>query len=248
MASDSFARGGSARSVPDPDKEAYEEMIRRRRALQSNRETSSSAAGTTGPQQRPRAPSGPVDYVAAGIAGILNGPREARREVEQGHPIKGVAHAATAAADLELGRSIVNGVRRGAFKVSGSHSWGATRKWMGKKGLAEDGQHVHHWAIPNGRWGKRVPDFIKNQPWNGRPMETPLHHIRTHGASRKFGLPQFNVFERYWHATPGWWKAANASLAGHAIEAVEHGGEHNTKPLASRHQAEPGKARAQVRH
>jgi hypothetical protein len=239
VAGDSFERGGNARSVPDPDKEAYEEMIRRHRVLQGKREAR--RAGTTGPQPHPPAPSGPVDYVAAGIASVLNGPREARREVEQGHPIKGVVHAATAAADLELGRSIVNGVRRGAFKVSGSHSWGATRKWMGKLGVAGDAQHVHHWAIPKGGWGKRVPDFIKNQPWNGRPMETPLHHVRTHGASRKFGLPQFNALERYWHATPGWWKAANGSLAGHTAEGVGHGGDHRVKPPPGHHGDESNK-------
>lgn len=222
MAGDSFERGGSARSVPDPDKDAYEEMIRRHRGLQDKREASS-RAGTTEPQQpHPHAPRGPADYVAAGIAAVLNGPREARREVEQGHPIKGAVHGVTAAADLELGRSVVNGVRRGAFKVSGPHDWKSVRKWMGEKGFAAPRQPVHHWAVPQREWGKVVPDWIKNQPWNGRPMETELHHIRTHGRSLKFDLPRFNPLERYLHATPRWWKAANASAAGHAAELADH--------------------------
>jgi hypothetical protein len=158
--------------------------------------------------------------VAAGIARILNGPRQARHEVEEGHPLRGAVHAATAAADLELGRSVLSGVRRGAFKISGSHGWKATRKWMGKRGFAAKRQPVHHWAIPQGGWGKVVPDFIKNQPWNGRPMETVLNHIRTHGAAPSFGLPRFNALERYWHATPTWWKAATGSMVGHDIQNI----------------------------
>jgi hypothetical protein len=160
--------------------------------------------------------------MAAGIAHVLSGPREARHEVEQGHLVRGIVHGATAAADLELGRSIVNGVRRGAFKVSGPHDWKSVRKWMGQQGFAAKRQPVHHWAIPQRGWGKVVPDWIKNQPWNGRPMETTLHHIRTHGQSLKFGLPRFNALERYWHATPRWWKAANASAVGHTAGPTGH--------------------------
>ena len=86
---------------------------------------------------------------------------------------------------------------------------------------------MHHAFIPNNRWGKAVPDVIKNQPWNLKATETPLHHIRIHGRSRKFGLPQFNVLERYWHGTPTWWKAANGSVAGHGVQAVvDHLGGH----------------------
>jgi len=166
-------------------------------------------------------PHGAVDYLAAGIVHVLNGPREARQEVERGHLLKGIVHGATSAADLEFGRSVVNGVRRGAFKISGPHDWKSVRKWMGEKGLAAEREHVHHWAIPQNGWGKAVPDWIKNQPWNGRPMETTLDHIRTHSRSLKFDLPRFNALERYWNSTPRWWKAANASAAGHAVELTD---------------------------
>ncbi len=82
------------------------------------------------------------------------------------------------------------------------------------------GQHVHHGLIPNGGWGKAFPDFIKNQPWNLKFTETPLEHIRIHGQSHKFGLPQFNVVQRYFYGTPTWWKAAKASAVAHAAEPV----------------------------
>jgi hypothetical protein len=172
-------------------------------------------------------PRGPVDAMAAGIARVLNEPREARREVEQGHVVRGLVDAATAAADLQLARGVIRGVHRGHVKLGGSHSHKQTRKWLGQKGLAEKGQHAHHALIPNNGWGKAIPDVIKNQPWNYKMTETPLHHIRIHGASRKFGLPQFGVLERYLHGTPTWWKAANGSALGHGVQATaNHLGSH----------------------
>lgn len=209
LGSDSFERGGRPRSVPDADGEAYNEMIRRHRQAMASRESAP-----------PSAPRGPVDTIAAGIAHVLNGPREARREVEQGHVVRGLIDGAMATPDLELGSSAANGIWRGSFKLGGSHSWGATRKWLGKAGLAEKGQHMHHALIPNNGWGKKIPDVIKNQPWNLKATESPLHHTRIHGRSLKFGLPQFNALERYWHGTPTWWKAANGSAVVHAGRAL----------------------------
>jgi hypothetical protein len=204
LGGDSFERGGQPRSVPDPDGKAYDEMIRRHRQMTARRE----------------AAHAPVDAIATGIAQVLNGPREARREVEQGHVVRGVVDGMTAAADLQLARGVIRGVRRGHVKLSGSHSQKQTRKWLGQKGLAEKGQHAHHALIPNNGWGKAIPDVMKNQPWNYKMMETPLHHTRIHGASRRFGLPQFNVLERFWHGTPTWWKAANGSAAGHGVQEI----------------------------
>jgi len=219
---DSFERGGHPRSVPDPDGKAYDEMIRRHRQVMARRENAgqlvNEGAGQTDPTAH--APHGLVDAIAAGAAHVFNEPREARRQIEQGHVVRGLVDGATAAADLELGRSVVRGLRRGSFKLSGSHSLKQTRKWLGQKGLAENGQHAHHALVPNGGWGKAIPDFIKNQPWNYKMTETPLHHIRIHGASRKFGLPQFNAVERYVHGTPTWWKAANASGLGHGTQGI----------------------------
>jgi hypothetical protein len=207
LGGDSFERGGRPRSVPDPDGKAYDEMIRRHRQMMARREAA-------------HAPRGPVDAIVAGVVQVLNGPREARREIEQGHVVRGVIDGITAAADLQLARGVIRGVRGGPVKLGGSHSSKETRRWLGQKGLAEKGQHAHHALVPNKRWGKAIPDVVKNQPWNYKMTETPLHHTRIHGASRKFGLPQFNMVERYWHGTPTWWKAANGSAAGHGVQAV----------------------------
>jgi hypothetical protein len=217
MRSDSFDRGGQPRSVPDHDHEGYERMIKAHKAMSEARESGASSQGRSSP-----APHDAVDQLVAGIVHILNEPRAARREVERGHPIKGAINGVAAAADIELGRSVAGGIDQGALKASGSHAWKATRKWMAKTGRAAKGQHVHHALIPNGGWGKLVPDVIKNQPWNLKAMESPLHHIRIHGRSLRFDLPRFSAIERYWHGTPTWWKAANASVAAHVAEPATH--------------------------
>lgn len=50
---------------------------------------------------------------------------------------------------------------------------------MGKKrGMLAPKQHGHHWAIPQNGWGKNVPDRIKNQPWNIKPMPSAEVHGR----------------------------------------------------------------------
>lgn len=208
------------------DGEAYDEMIRRHRQVTAKRE------GASAP---PDGPHGPVDAIAAGIAHVLDGPREARREVVRGHVFRGLIDGATAAADLEFGRSAVSGIRRGSVKLSGSHSWGATRKWLGRAGLAEKNQQMHHALIPNSGWGKEVPEVIKNQPWNLKATESPLHHTRIHGRSLKFGLSRFNAAERYWHGTSTWWKAANGSAAGHAVQAIADHLPHHSQPARPGH-------------
>jgi hypothetical protein len=92
------------------------------------------------------------------------------------------------------------------------------RPWMGEKGHLKEGQHGHHGLIPQNGWGKAVPNKIKNQPWNIKPMPDAATHMKIHGL---FGHPKFNPLERYWHGTPGWWKKANGSVAGHAVTAEE---------------------------
>ena len=225
LSSNLFERGGRPRSVPDPDKTAYDEMIQRHRVLVARQERVDRPADNSGEASRPfvqsAVPSRPIDTVMADIVHVLNGPREARRKVVAGHIVRGLLDGATSAADLELGASVEKGIRKGAFKVTGSHSWRQTRKWLADKELAAKNQHVHHALIPNREWGKWVPEIIKNQPWNLKAMETPLDHIRIHGRSRKFDLPRFNRLQRYWYGTPRWWKAANGSLAGHISEFVD---------------------------
>lgn len=229
MASGSFARGGQPRSVPDPDGEGYDAMLRQHGANAGGNSTNLRARA----QQRTKAVTGParppteIDSVAAGIAKVLNGPREARRELEQGHTGRAIVDGATAVADLLWGGLTVRGLLMGKLKVRPPFDWRTkpwteergARQWMGDKGFMKKDQPAHHALIPQNGWGKSVRDAIKNQLANIKPSDN-LTHTRIHSASRKFDLPRFNMLERYWHGTPTWWKAANASALEHATQAA----------------------------
>jgi len=227
--SGSYARGGQPRSVPDPDGDGYDEMLRQHGAKAG----SNTAKRGGAPQPQAKAVTGTqrppteIDSVAAGIAQILNGPRAARRELEQGHTGRAIVDGATAAADLVWGGLTARGLIKGKLKLKPPFDWRTppwtegrgAREWMGDKGFVEKGQPAHHAVIPQNGWGRFVPDAIKNQLANIKPSDN-LTHTRIHSASRKFDLPRFNMLERYWHGTPTWWKAANASILGHATKAA----------------------------
>jgi len=110
-------------------------------------------------------------------------------------------------------------IGKGAWKL-GSNTWGATRKWLGKNEMAEPGQEVHHWLIPQGGWGESIPDMIKNQPWNLMPMESQAFHNSVHGI----GKDPFGLLGRYWYGSPDWAKAAAGSVGGRAIDSGRGGG------------------------
>lgn len=77
------------------------------------------------------------------------------------------------------------GVLNGSFLIKqGSHTWTATRRWLGKHVWdLKPGQQVHHWFIErNSTFGKRIPEYIKNQPWNLNPMPSAKYHAELHHA------------------------------------------------------------------
>lgn len=71
----------------------------------------------------------------------------------------------------------------------------------GTKGLPVDN---HHWAIPQGKWGKHVPDFIKNHPWNIQSLSRDSHQFLHSSAS--------NIFQKWNLGVPAWAKGAQAGL------------------------------------
>jgi hypothetical protein len=98
-----------------------------------------------------------------------------------------------------------------AFK-SGSHTWKATRSWLGRTGQAAKGQEVHHWMLQrNQGLGKYFPNSVKNQPWNLMPMPSRAFHQSLHGNGT------MNLVERVWHGTPTWFKSATVSGGGRVM-------------------------------
>ena len=140
--------------------------------------------------------------------------RQAVNDFSEGRYVWGSVNTVMAVSDIFLIKTVATIGAKGAWKA-GSATWGATRKWFGKKGYAKAGQHVHHGVIPRGGWGKSVPDVIKNNPFNLKPLDPPsgvsmdAWHKMVEGK-----LPGLNPAERWWHGTPDWLRYAEISGAG----------------------------------
>ena len=221
---------GEPRSVGDPDKEAYDAMIQEHKRRADGPASSGAghqpvvgakqpapASPPAKPATTPPPPTAPQSFAesAFGFA------RKGRKEWEDGHPIQGMIDAGSGLADLIVVQEMGGGLLKGGLKLKGPMAWRSRpweeagfRKWLGEQGFLKPGQHGHHSLIPNNGWGKQIPDWFKHQPWNIKPMESPVMHGRIHG--KYMGLPQFNVLERYWYGTPLWWKALNGAVLGAA--------------------------------
>lgn len=166
--------------------------------------------------------------------------REAIADFQEGDLAGGILNTVLAGSDLFLGASVAKGLAKGgAFAVKGmvgrraAPNWRNLRSQMEKRGLIEKGQHGHHWLIPQNKWGKHVPDIVKNHPLNIKPMPTVARVRDTgrgvdylssmHGRldNQYMGLQRFNPAQRYWYGTPDWWKAANAKMIGHPAEVID---------------------------
>jgi hypothetical protein len=128
--------------------------------------------------------------------------RSAVDHFENGNYWRGTGYTLLAITDVFLVKSLVVGagklISNTAFKT-GSHSWKATRAWMGRKGLAEKGQHVHHIFLHRNQGiGKYIVNSIKNQPWNLKAIKpigkikSALVHQAIHRKSKRFSLNLVN--------------------------------------------------------
>jgi hypothetical protein len=203
----SYARGDQPRSVPDVDGPAYEAAMRKQRANNARQE-----------EEWWRKHPG----VAESFVPVWGSAREAVADAAEGDYIGAAANGALAATDLAGGGYVMKSLAKGGLRLGASHAWKDTRRWMGEKGLLEPGQHGHHWLIPQRGWGAKVPDVIKNQPWNIKGMASPQLHTRIRTGTQS-GLPRLTPLERYVHGTPSWWKVKNGMTAGHVAVGVEEG-------------------------
>jgi hypothetical protein len=208
---------GKPRSVPDPLAEPYNEMIRQEQASRDRAD----AAG-------PNSPRGPVGHpgFAESLIPVWGSGREAVADFREGDYAGAALNGALAASDLFLAGSVAKGIAKGGFYVARNaakkapYAWKTeVRPWMGEQGYLLPRQHGHHWAIPQNGWGKRVPDAIKNQPWNIKPMPSPEVHGRLTGSYK--GKPRFNAVEGYVQGTPTWSKVATGAAVGHPAGAVK---------------------------
>lgn len=96
-----------------------------------------------------------------------------------------------------LGGGVLNAALKGAFrfKTVGSHTWGATRSWMNRRGIQmiQPGQQRHHWLFERNQGiGQYVPDAIKNQPWNTNPISSQFNNwLGRHPSLAWLGAPSW---------------------------------------------------------
>ncbi|MFL5297365.1 MAG: hypothetical protein ACJ798_13370 [Phenylobacterium sp.] len=212
MPSNSFERGGQPRSVPDPDKAAYDEMIRRSKML-GDREFNLAE------------PEGFPDVghpgVAESLVPVWGSGREALADLHDGDYPGAAFNGVMAASDVVLLKALIGGLAKGGLKMSGPYVWRNARKeaesarqWLGRKGFLKPNQPGHHWAFEQ---KGPVPDQIKNQPLFVHGMEDAVQHGRVHGPYTVDGvkLPRFNMAQRYWYGTPDWSKAWTFSAPAH---------------------------------
>ncbi len=140
--------------------------------------------------------------------------REAVADLQEGDYLGGALNAGLAVTDAIPAKAVAGALEKGAWKA-GSHTWSATRKWLGKRGYADFGQEMHHWGIPQGGWGKIFPDWAKNSLLNLKAMPSPEIHRLVHD-------PRANPFLRYHYGTPDWWKASKVSAGGRGVDAWRH--------------------------
>jgi len=239
--SGSYARGDEPRSVPDPDRLLHQAAARKQRAYNEAQEAELARKRAEAVQRakylgdrtfglaesNPQAKIGhPNEWEA--LIPIWGPGREAIADAQDGDVLGAVGNGLLAASDLVPAKAVVGAVAKGAVKVGGSHVWRTkpwekaqgVRQWMGEKGYLKPGEHGHHWAIPQGGWGRAVPDWVKNQPWNIHGTDA-VTHGRIHGRYTVDGvkLPQFNPLERLRRGTPDWFQATSSSVAGRGVAA-----------------------------
>lgn len=163
---------------------------------------------------------------AESLIPVCGSGREAVADFQEGDYAGAALNGALAASDLFLAESLAKGLGKGTFYVAENaaknpYDWDRyVRPWLGKeRAMLAPLQHGHHWLIPQNRWGKNVPDWIKNQPWNIKPMPDAVTHWRI--DHRVGALPRFNPAQRYWYGTPAWSKVATGAAVGHPVAAAK---------------------------
>jgi RHS repeat-associated protein len=143
--------------------------------------------------------------------------RAAINDFQNGNYGWGLFNTGMAVSDVFLFKSVGTALGKGVWKF-GSNTWGATRKWAVKNGYAIPWQDIHHWVIPRNQWGKIIPNWFKNQPWNFSPLPQKFKdmgytwseiHRAIEGKSSPLTL---NFAERLWYGSPMWPWALGTSL------------------------------------
>jgi hypothetical protein len=155
-----------------------------------------------------------------GFVPIWGSGRAAVDDFQNGRWGWGSFNAVMAVSDLALVKTAGTIVVKGAWK-GGSHTWKATRAWMGRAGFAEKWQHVHHAIVEQQYFRGTWWEAVFNQPWNLKALKPPPGismdewHRMVDGRD-----PGLYAIERWWHGMPDWLKWAEISTGGDVVTAV----------------------------
>jgi hypothetical protein len=230
-----FMPRGEPQSVPDPDGDAYDEMLRRFRARSETGDQVSDddISGASGDDQlhggsrddqlQGGRVSGGIDWrqhpgFVESLVPVWGSAREAAADYQDGNYLGAAINTGLAASDLIPGAFVAKGLEkagiRTALDVGKSAAWKNVRERMGRAGYFAEDQVGHHWLIP--QRAKWVPERIRNNPANIIPMAASMHK-RMHGNDRIENLPMFSVGEKLLNGTPTWFKAVTAQTTGNLL-------------------------------
>ncbi len=102
----------------------------------------------------------------------------------------------------------------------GHWSQGVSHQLRSRWGLVGTNAELHHWAIPQGGWGRAIPNYIKNQAWNIKIAESRAAHAMIDTAFSVKGVSPYPVLVRPLLAMPNWARVATLSTgvgAGYGI-------------------------------
>ncbi len=151
---------------------------------------------------------------------IWGSARSAINHFQNGRWFQGSFQTAMAVSDVFLVKSIATMASKGLWKF-GSHSWGATRKWLGKRGYADKYQHVHHGVVEQASYRGTQWESLFNQPWNLKPLNPkPGYSMDQWHKMIEGKLPGLNPAERWWYGTPDWIRYVEMSYGGRLVETV----------------------------
>ena len=158
--SDSYAYGGQPRSVPDPDKDAYDEMIRPNKMLGDREFTLVDSDPSFPDVGHPGALESVIPLWGSG--------REALADLHDGNYGGAAMNGALGVSDAFLAKAVVGGLLKGGLRRAGNFAWRSApweeqgmRKWLGDQGFLKPGQPGHHWWLEQ---KSSAPDWLKNQP------------------------------------------------------------------------------------
>jgi RHS repeat-associated protein len=86
----------------------------------------------------------------------------------------------------------------------GHWTQGVSHQMRSNMGIVGSGKELHHWLIPQNGWGKSVPNYIKNQPWNIKVTNSRAAHAKIDTAFSVRGVSPYPLAIRPWMAMPNW--------------------------------------------